>query len=145
MLYLTKRQLKASKFLSQNLRKGTNGLVIIDPSFPLRRVISLLSITLRPLIMSIKVVKEKPLFLMHQTRNGFSLPIKMCNMGRTMWWNEAPIMLITTRMVLLLSRRSMLTATTTRERIPWQGLNGKQLLQGKESHDKDSMEKVPEI
>jgi len=58
---------------------GDHGL-----SFPLQRVISLSSITLRPLIMSIRVVKEKLLFLMHPTRNGFSRPIRMCNRGKTM-------------------------------------------------------------
>jgi hypothetical protein len=73
VLYLTKRKLKALKVLSQNQIKGENGLVIIDLSFPLPRAIFLLSITLQPLIMSTKV-KEKLLFLMHPTRNGFSRP-----------------------------------------------------------------------
>jgi len=73
------------KVLSQNLRKEGNGLVIIDLSFPLQRVIFLSSITLRPPITSTKVVKEKLLFLMHLTKNGFNQPIRMCNMGRTTW------------------------------------------------------------
>jgi len=67
VLYLTKRQLKALKVLSQNPRRGANGLVIIDLSFPLKRVIFLSSITLRPPIMSIRVVKEKILFLILPT------------------------------------------------------------------------------
>lgn len=45
-------------------------------------------------------------------------------MGRTMWWKEAIVLLMTTKMVLPLSQRSMLTTTTTKERTPWQGLNG---------------------
>ena len=66
-------------------KKRGNGLLIIDLSFPSQRVTFLSSITLRPPIMSIRVVREKLWSLMHQTKNGFSRTTRMCNMGRTTW------------------------------------------------------------
>jgi len=53
---------EASKVFFQNLRKEENGSVIIDQSSLLLRVIFLSSITFRPQIMLIKMVKEKFMF-----------------------------------------------------------------------------------
>jgi len=73
---------EASKVFFQNLRKEENGSVIIDQSSLLLRVIFLSSITFRPQIMLIKMVKEKFMFpvLFHLLKNGFVRLIKMCTM-----------------------------------------------------------------
>jgi len=109
---------KGLKGFIGHLRKGENGMVIIGLSFPLQRVISLSSITPRPLIMSRKVVNEKLLFLMHPTINRFNLPIRMCNMEKNNVVKRSTNIVANNKDVLPLSRKSMLTVTTTRERIP---------------------------
>jgi len=82
-----KEATKSPKNVFQNLRREEYGLLIIDQSSLLLRVIFLSSITLRPPITLVRMVRRKPMrpMLRHLYKNGFSRPIRMFSTEEVMW------------------------------------------------------------